>query len=92
MNVTVEYWAQVKQAAGTSAERIDVNPPCSARDVVTELAHRHGGRLRGVLLDADGKLRSTILLFVRDEQVRPDEPAELRDGDVIGVMSPIAGG
>jgi len=42
-------------------------------------------------LDACGGVQPAILLFVGDEQVGP-ETVPLRDGDVVTVLTPMAGG
>jgi len=92
MKVTVEYTAQVKRAAGISAEEFEFDATCSVRDLVTRVAAEHGDPLRGLLLDADGEVQPSLLLFVGDNQVRPGDPAPLNDRDVVTILSPISGG
>jgi molybdopterin converting factor small subunit len=92
MKVTVRYLAQLKQAAGVSGEEIDLPAACTARELVVQLARRRGDALHRLLLDAKGALHPTILLFVGDEQVGADDCALLKDGDVITLLSPVAGG
>ena len=48
--------------------------------------------LRPLLLRADGSPRPSLLVVVGDEQVRVDDPRPLKAGDVVTVMTPIAGG
>jgi molybdopterin converting factor small subunit len=43
-----------------------------------------------LLLDANGQPNETILVFVNDEQMEPG--VELKDGDIVTLLSPIAGG
>jgi molybdopterin converting factor small subunit len=92
MRITVWYMAQLKVAAGTASEQIDVDHPCSLACLVRVLAERHGEPLRRLLLDASGALQPTNLFFIADHQVQPADPAPLQDGDVVTVLSPIAGG
>lgn len=92
MKVTVEYTAQVKQAAGISAEEVELDKTCSVQDLVTWIAAAHGDPLRGILLDADGDVHPSLLLFVGDTQVRPRDSAPLNDRDVVTILSPISGG
>ena len=92
MQVTVEYAAQVKQAAGVRTETVDIDDGCSAQDVVARVAESHGDPLKGLLLDGEGQLQRSILLFVRGEQVRWETPAPLNDRDVVTILSPISGG
>ena len=92
MQVTVEYTAQIKRAAGVASETIECDSPCFVTDLVSRIAESHGDPLRALLLDADGKLQRSILVFVGDEQARLDEPVQLNDRDVVTLLSPISGG
>jgi molybdopterin converting factor small subunit len=89
MIVTVRYLAQLKQAAGRSAEQVPLDAPCTIAELIALLAQRHG-LLRPALLDTDGGVQRTLLIFVGDEQSAPDRV--LRDGDEVTLMTPIAGG
>ena len=91
MRVAVRYMAQLRQAAGAASEQVELDRPCSVGELLTRMADRHGGRFRDLLLDAGGGVRPAVLLFVGDEQVGP-ERAALRDGDVLTVLTPMAGG
>jgi molybdopterin converting factor small subunit len=91
MRIEVRYLAQLRAAAGQAMEVIAVDPPCTAGELVTRLAEKHGSPLRSLLLDEKGNVQQPLLLFVGDEQV--DSPARpLRDGDVVTILSPMAGG
>jgi molybdopterin converting factor small subunit len=92
MRISVRYLAQLRQAAGTAGEEVELQTASSARELVTQLAQRRGGDLGRLLLDSDGRLHPTILLFVGDEQVGPEEYTPLKEGDIITLLSPIAGG
>jgi molybdopterin converting factor small subunit len=91
MKIAVRYMAQIRQAAGVGGEAVELAAACGADELVTQLA-RGREPLRRLLLDADGRLHPTILLFVNDEQVPAWERTLLRDGDVVTVLSPVAGG
>ena len=90
MKITVHYMAQLKQAVGTASEQLDLDQACSVEDFARRLADRHGDGLRKLLLTASGALQPTNLYFVGDMQVQHAE--RLKDGDVVTVLSPIAGG
>lgn len=92
MKITVYYLAQLKQAAGRAAETVEIDGPCSALDLVRLLAERHGDGLRRLLFTTDGSLQPTNLLFIGDVQVRQPAEVQLKDGDSVTVLSPIAGG
>ena len=92
MNVTVEYAAQVKRAAGLASERLEVDESSCVQDVVRRIAQDHGDPLSSLLLGSDDQLHPSILLFVRDEQVRWETPVPLSENDVVTILSPISGG
>jgi len=92
MKVTVEYAAQLKRAAGIGSETIEVSPGCTLAQLIDEVARRHNGELNRLLTDESGALHPSILLFVGDEQVRGPLDRELRDRDVVTMISPISGG
>jgi molybdopterin converting factor small subunit len=92
MQVTIEYAAQLKAAAGAACERVAVDAPCTVEECIRLAAERHGESLRKLLLGEDGSLHSSILVFVGDEQVRWSKPRELKEGDVVTLLSPISGG
>ena len=92
MNVTVKFVAQARAAAGVSSESVDVPEAATPGSLLKQLAERHGDSMRGLLLDGDGNPHRSVLLAVGDEQVRVDDPRELKAGDVISIMTPISGG
>lgn len=92
MNITVEYTAHLKQAAGVGSEQIELEPGCTPRQLARRLAERHGESLGRMLLDDDGGLNPSVLLFVGGVQARADEPMPLRDRDTVTFLAPISGG
>src|SRR5262245_36326091 len=92
MKITIRYRAQVRLAAGVPSEEVELAQTYSMREFIARLAERHGDPLRQLLLDTGGNLHPTILLFVGDEQVEPADRVEWKDGDVVTVLSPMAGG
>ena len=91
MKVAVRYMAQLRRAAGAAIEQVELGRPCSAKELLRRIAERRGGSFRNLLLNADGGVQRAVLLFVGDEQVG-SEAALLRDGDVVTVLTPMAGG
>lgn len=91
MRITIEYAAQLKRAAGSAAEDVELQPPCSLQTVIADLAARHGDPLKSLLLAADGSVHASLLVFVGDEQIR-DTELQLRENDVVTLLSPISGG
>ena len=92
MKVTVEYTAQAKRAVGRGSEQLDLPAASSVQDVVRLAAEKHGAELRQILFHSDDSLHPSVLLFLRDEQVRWHTPTPLQEGDVVTILSPISGG
>jgi molybdopterin converting factor small subunit len=84
--------AQAKRAAGRAVEEIEREQSCTAQELVLQLARSGGEALRRLLLDGQGSLQPALLLFVGDEQVSAGQAVLLRDGDIVTVLSPMAGG
>ncbi|MBI3410531.1 MAG: MoaD/ThiS family protein [Planctomycetes bacterium] len=92
MKIAVKYLAQLKKAAGMGIEDVAVDPGCSVANLVRGLAANDDGTLRPLLLDPQGRPHASLLIFVGDEQVRAAEDRFLREGDVVTLLTPMAGG
>jgi molybdopterin converting factor small subunit len=90
VRIEVRYLAQVRHAAGRPGETLEVASPCTVAELVRLLAGRHEV-LRGLLTDDRGGVSPSLLLFVGAEQVESVSQS-LHDGDVVLVLSPMAGG
>lgn len=92
MQVTVEYTAQIKRAAGTARESIDIADGATLSQLIVQLAADRDESLQRMLLTSDGSPQPTLLVFIRDEQWRLDDATPLVEGDVVTFLSPISGG
>lgn len=92
MKLTVEYEAQVRKAAGIASETVELDTPCTLQSLIMHVAENHGDPLKPILLDSEGNLQKSILLFLADRQVRWDHAPELSEHDVLTILSPISGG
>jgi molybdopterin converting factor small subunit len=92
MKVSVRYMAQVRQATGVDGESLELAAPCTLAELLGQLAARHGERLRNLLLLADGAPQPSILLFLNAEQTQDHSATPLKDGDVLTILAPMAGG
>ncbi|MHC4875137.1 MAG: MoaD/ThiS family protein [Planctomycetota bacterium] len=92
MNVTVEYTAQIKRAAGTARESLDVADGATVADVLRIAAEQHDDSFRRLVLTADSTPQPTLLIFVADEQVRAESAEPLTDGATVTLLAPISGG
>jgi molybdopterin converting factor small subunit len=92
MTISVRFHAQAREAVGCACEIIDTAGPISIAGLLRDLAGRHGSRLRSMVLTETGRPHPSLLLFVRDSQVRSDSTEHLADGTEVVMFSPIAGG
>ena len=92
MQITIRYEAQAKHAAGVDSETIDVDEPCRVIDCLQQIANTHADTLKSILVNAEGKIQPTLLLFREDEQISKEDDTELSDGDTLTIMTPISGG
>jgi molybdopterin converting factor small subunit len=92
MQITIEYTAQLRRAAGISVETLEVAETVTLLDVARAVVSRRGDELGRLLLDAEGRLQRSVLTFVQDEQVSADSPAPLCDGQTVTFAAPISGG
>ncbi len=92
MRITVKYMAQLKQAAGVAGETLDLPPECTIDDVGRALVERHGDLICPILFRDNGTPHPAMLFFVGDEQVRPGVSLTFKDGDVVTILAPMAGG
>jgi len=82
--VTMRYWAAAREAAGVAEQRLEADTLAAA---LAEAANADdGGRLRAVLA------RSSFLVDGDPVGRRAAESVALRDGNVIEVLPPFAGG
>jgi molybdopterin converting factor small subunit len=92
MQVTVEYTAQIKRAAGLARETLDISDGATLTQLITQIAADRSEALQRMLVTGEGVPQPTLLVFVRDEQMRLDDSTPLADGDVVTFLSPISGG
>ena len=92
MKVTIHYLAQLRRAAGTPREEVELEASASVADLVALAVRLHGDELRQAMLDSGDKLQPAILIFINDEQAGQPARTLLQDGDSVTFLSPIAGG
>ena len=92
MQVTIQYETQLKRAVGRDSETLDVEEGTNVAQIVRGAAERHGGTAQNLLVDANGNLRPSVLVFSGERQVAGDEILTQADGETLTLMSPISGG
>ncbi|MEZ6044439.1 MAG: MoaD/ThiS family protein [Planctomycetaceae bacterium] len=92
MHITIEYVAQIKRAAGTGKETVELSDGATLKETLSSLAEKHGDPLAGMLLAADGNPINSLLIFLGEDQVRIEENPVLAEGAVLTISTPISGG
>lgn len=92
MTITVELSAQLRDKAGAPGGAVEVDEPCRLRDLIAILCERWGGEFGEFLRGGSDRPRPAILISINDGQASWEENPELRDGDTVSLLSPIAGG
>jgi sulfur-carrier protein len=82
--VTMRYWAAARAAAGIAEQQLTADTLAAALAQAAET--ESAGRLRAVLA------RSSFLIDGDPVGLRAAESVQLRDGNVIEVLPPFAGG
>jgi molybdopterin converting factor small subunit len=92
MQVTFNYFAQVRQAAGVASDRVSVSENADVVAALAALAERHGDEFRALVLDPTGGIRTSLLTLVNGQLVPHGEKRPLAEGDQVSLLSAVAGG
>jgi molybdopterin converting factor small subunit len=92
MKVTMNYFGQLRNAAGAESEEVELDAGATVQDAVSSRIDAHGDVFRTVLLGEDGVLRPSVMVLVNDAPAAKTPPATLNDGDRVKLLAAIAGG
>lgn len=92
MHLAIEYWNQARAVARCDAEVVEVPAGTTPTTLVQFLAGRHDGRLRTLLLNDAGQARPSTMLSINGDLAPCRVERPLKDGDVVALLLPIAGG
>lgn len=81
MQVQIRYFAAAREAAGTTAEPVTIDPGATVADVAAELVRRHPA-LAAVL--------PSLRFALAEEFVKPEAP--VTDGATLALIPPVGGG
>jgi molybdopterin converting factor small subunit len=93
MKLRVQYTAQLRTAVGRAADEVELPDGSSLAALVHHLAEKLADA-GPHLTTADGQIHRSLLVVVNDAAVtaRDAATAYLREGDVVTLLPPIAGG
>jgi molybdopterin converting factor small subunit len=92
MRITVEHWNQLREAAGIASESVELAEGDGLPELMRRLVARHGSDWSALVLAADGSLRPSTIVSCNGELGPCRRPLRLRDGDVLALLLPVAGG
>jgi molybdopterin converting factor small subunit len=96
-HLTISYLGLVRNVLGCDRERIELARGTTVRDLLQILIGKHGDRFRMSVFKSEGKLRSSTLICVNDQDIEELEGFEttLESGEnvsvIVGVYPPEGG-
>ena len=92
MKLTLNYFGQLRQAAGVATESLDQPDSISLKQLLIDRADGFGGEFKKILLDQNSQPRPSVLVIINNIAADRQSPPALQDGDEITLMPAIAGG
>ncbi|MDI6774659.1 MAG: MoaD family protein [Verrucomicrobiota bacterium] len=92
MRVHLNYFAQIRQAAGADTAVVDLADNATVLQAMRAASERHGDAFRKMILDDAGRPQPSLILLVNGAPTAGYLETALKDGDAVSLFSPIAGG
>ena len=92
MLVHMRFDSQVRRLAGCNRISVDVDVSATLQQIVQRVAEGGTEELRTALLDDQQSLRSSVLVFLKDDLVSKEQPLVLHDGSELTLTTLISGG
>jgi molybdopterin converting factor small subunit len=92
MQVTFNFFSQVRQAAGVESDRVTMDEGADLLATLEEVAARYGDEFRAMVLDPSGGVRPSLIALVNGQPVPRGEKHRLAEGDQVSLISAVAGG
>ena len=92
MNVGIHYFAQVRRAAGVESETLAVPADAGLGAALDQAVTRHGPEFAALVRDETGRIRSSLIVLVNGVPASSEEASPLKEGDVVSLLSAVAGG
>lgn len=94
MKVTFQFEAQLRQVAGSAEQVTELDSGANLLDGLQKITSNGRDDLKARLFSNNGTLQPTILLFLNDQPVPPNQAdsTALFDGCTVLLLPPISGG
>ncbi len=93
--VKIKLFATLREIAGKSEIKIQVEQNTTVMDVIQQLSGQFGNKFRDHIFDKNTKQINSYLLFlINGESVHAKEnfKTELKPGDTLAILPPVGGG
>jgi molybdopterin converting factor small subunit len=90
----VQYTAQLRTVLEKAEEEVELSERCSVAELLTRLASRWHAEAVNLLLTPAGSLQPSLMVVLNSEVVPAGEThkVQVKPGDVVTLLPPIAGG
>ena len=92
MKIRVDYFGQLRQITGVESEDGQWPDGTDVQTCLRGLADRYGEQFAGIVFQADGALRGSLVVLVNGDAIVKAQPRTLQDGDQVNLLAAIAGG
>jgi molybdopterin converting factor small subunit len=94
MQITFQYEAQLRQAAGCAEQQLQLPSECTLQQAIQHAAQAGSDALQQRLLTSDNAVHSSVLIFVNNIPVSSSAAVNhiLQADDQVLLLPPISGG
>jgi MoaD family protein len=94
LRVKICYFASVREVVNMREETIDVPPDTNVRKLIDLIAEKHGNKLKGYLLDANGNPYPYLQFILNEKSIAETGglSTPLTDGCTFAIIPPVGGG
>lgn len=91
MKVVTKYLAPISNVLNKIAEEVEVKEGATLKDLIDLLSAKYGRRLKDHFFDDKMEFKPKFIISINGESIT-DPHVELRDGDHVYFVQPVAGG
>ena len=94
MKITVQFLGNIREITGTREQAFDISEP-TVQALVDRMTEEYGDGFRRTLIDTStGKVSSSVVIALNGVDVDALEGVKtiLKDGDIVAIFPPVAGG
>jgi len=93
ITVKVKYYGLYRVITGIDSEYLEIPEHSYLGSFLSNLIDKYGDKLGKLLFDEFGEPWNILIIAVNNDSVSlPDTDRELRDGDIVRLLSPVVGG